>query len=160
MAENRDAVSENVPKPSTELFISKHPRANGVICVILALVLAGASVVCLSLSGSATALLGPGLACVLLALLSALIAVLAFQLARRPSGALALLGPLRLFAIFTFVFGVAGAALGMTFGAIAGAPLAVGAGVGTFLVSLIVVTQGALIYGAATARLPATPSSP
>jgi hypothetical protein len=121
----------------------------GVVSAILAVVLAGVSVAWLWVSASEGAVLGPAIASLLVAILSALIAVLAFQVAGRPSGAVALVGPLQLFTILTVGIGFAGAVLGIALGGITGSIVAIGAGIEVFVTSFIVAIQGMLVYGAA-----------
>ena len=152
MVEDREAPRANVPAAPKELLISKHPRANGVICVVLAVLLAGASAVCFWPSTVAGALTGPAVASFLLALVTVFIAVLAFRLGRQSSAAHSILGPLRLLGILAVAVGVAGVALGFIFGATTGSIVAVGAGVGLVVVSIVVAAQAALVYGAATSR--------
>lgn len=128
------------------------PRTTGVICLILTVILIGMGALLISSSSFDSALAGPGVALIVLAVLCALIAVLVFQVARNESGALKFTGPLQLFTILSFVVGVGGAALGIITGGATGSPGGIGAGVAVLVASLIVALQGALAYGAAQFR--------
>jgi hypothetical protein len=131
---------------------STRPRVNGVLSVIIAVILLASSVAWFALSGADHALLGPALATLVLAVLTALVAGLAFRVASRETGALALVGPLQLFTILIAVVGFVGAVLGFLFGGITGSVIAIGAGVDAFVFGLIAAIQGALVYGAAKHR--------
>jgi hypothetical protein len=148
--ENSDVVAPPESARPRELLTSKYPALNGGICIILATAFVGASADFFWLSRSASALVGPGVASLLLAVLSVLIAILALRLARRPSTGSSLPGRLRLFGILAFVVGTAGAACGLVFGGVTGSIPAVGAGVGVLIVSIVVAAQAAAVYGAAT----------
>ena len=152
MTEEGNAVSPPEARPAKEQLRSTRPRVNAVLCVILAVLLAGLSVLEFWYSTTAVAIVGPALATIILAILSALIALLAFRVARSESGNLPLAGPLQLFTILTIVVGVVGAALGFILGAITVSYIAVFAGVLVFALSITLAIQGALVYGAAKFR--------
>lgn len=152
MAADRRSVTASSSSSAEEPARTTKPGVTGVVCIVLAVLLAGLAALWFWASSTDTALVGPASATVVLALLCALIGIISFQVARRNSGASPLTGPLLLFTILAFVSGVAGAVLGIAVGAAQGSVVAIGAGVGVFVASLIVAVQGVLVHGAARHR--------
>lgn len=128
------------------------PRVTGILALVLAFVLvicAGAWFWVAATAGSA---IGPALACVALAVLSAVIGGLALRIAGGRHDTLPLAGPLMLATILAFVVGFAGAVLGIVLGAIGESLPVIGAGVLTFILGIMVAVQGVLVCGAAQHR--------
>jgi hypothetical protein len=128
------------------------PRVTGVVCVILAVILAAIGALLLWAGSSDGALLGPALAALALAAVCLAIAVLAFRLAGGGSGTPGTGRGPQLLAILAFAIGTVGAALGIILGVTQSSYPAIGAGAGVLLASITVALQGALVYGATTHR--------
>jgi hypothetical protein len=130
------------------------PRVTAAVCLVMAVLLLALAVLLIWASAVLDpALVGPAAATVVLASLCALIAVLAFQVAGRESGALPFAAPLLLFAVLSLAVGLAGAVTGGVIGALRGSTTAIGVSAFVLIASVFVALQGALVHGAARVRV-------
>lgn len=128
------------------------PRVTGILAMVLAVVLVFVAIAFFLVAASAAAAVGPAVACVVLAVISAVIGGFSLRIAGGRHDSLPSTGPLGLLTILAFVFGFAGAGLGIILGATGSSPAAIGAGVTTFVLGILVAVQGVLVYGAAQRR--------
>ncbi|MBN9177403.1 MAG: hypothetical protein J0I43_08580 [Microbacterium sp.] len=137
--------------PERPAFRSRRPRVTATVSVIVAAGAVALGAALLWAGARDGAFVGPAAAMLVLGVLSALLGIVGYRVARA-AGASAMTGPIRLFTILSFVVGVAGAVLGIVFGGLLGSVPAIGAGCLALLLSLVVSLQGALLYGAAAHR--------
>lgn len=145
-------MTDSVSLRGEDVLRTTRPRVSAVVAVVMAVFLVGVGVLLLWVGAREGAAVGPGAACLVLAALSALLAALAFRVARGRVDVLPLSGPLMLVTILAFAVGFAGAALGIVLGAVTSSLAAIGAGIATFVAGAAVAVQGALVYGAARWR--------
>ncbi|MDQ4215270.1 hypothetical protein [Microbacterium capsulatum] len=130
---------------------ARRPGALGGILLVFAVVNAAISALCFGGSGSDGALVGGGLVAALLAVLTLLLAVLAFQLARKGPNRRALTGPARLFTILVLALGVLGGGIAIVLSLIAGSTFGLAAGGVLVPIALLVGALGSLVRGTAAA---------
>jgi membrane-associated HD superfamily phosphohydrolase len=152
VAEDGEVVTASEVPASKQPLRSTKPRLNGVMCIVLAVVLIAVSAAWFWVGTNDGAVYGAAVATLVLAILVAMIAVLAFRVAARPSGTLPLARPLKVISILMLVVGLVGAVLGIILGITTGSIIGVSAGVLVLFVSLPAAFQGALVYGAAKFR--------
>lgn len=153
MAPDRDQLMSAPTPPQGDVLRTTRPRVTGILAIVLAVVLAAVAVAWFLVATTAPAAIGPASACALLAVVSAVIGGLSLRVAGGRHDALPSTGPLVLLTILAFVLGFAGAGLGIVLGAVGSSPAAIGAGVTTFILGILVAVQGALVYGAARKRV-------
>ena len=134
---------------SPQSFRSRRPGVTATVAVIIGGLVAVLAALLLWGAARDGALVGPGAAMLLLAVLSAVIGIVGFRVARAPREAAPMTGPVQLLTILVFVVGVTGAVLGVVIGGIQGSIPAIGTGVLTLVLGLVIALQGALLYGAA-----------
>jgi hypothetical protein len=113
---------------------------------------AACAVALFRVAGNQGAIVGPASALLAIAVVSALIAVLAFRLDGSQSGTHALVKPLQVLTILVVAIGVVGAALGLILSGISGSTGAIAPAVIGFFASFAPAIQGALLYGTAVHR--------
>lgn len=132
-------------------FRSKNPRGNGVVSVVIALalaVVAAALLVFWAVTGD-VAFVAPAVALLALAVLGAIIAVLAFQVAAHPESKASLARPLQVTTILVFVVGLVGAVFTLVVAVMTGSFATIGLAIAVGVVSFAVALQGAMVYGTA-----------
>ena len=134
---------------SPQSFRSRRPGVTATVAVIIAGLAAVVAALLLWAAAMDGALAGPGASMLLLAVLSAVLGIIGFRVARTPRESAPMTGPLQLLTILVFVVGVTGAVLGVVIGGIQGSMPAIGTGVLTLVLGLVIALQGALLYGAA-----------
>jgi predicted Abi (CAAX) family protease len=152
VAKDGGLVTVAEPAAPKEPMRSTRPRVNGVLCIIVAVFLLACSGLEFWFVPTNPVVLGPALPALILAIISIVMAVLAFRVARSETGNLPLAKPLQIVTILAVVVGVIGIALGFILGVPTVSAIAMGAGVIDLGFTFTLATQGSLIYGAARYR--------
>lgn len=135
--------------PDRSTFRSRRPRVNAIVALIIAVAGLALGALFLGVTERDDAVLWPAVAFLVLGLVSAVIGILGFRVARGGEGAAALAAPIRVLSVLAFVIGAGGAVLGVASGVSQGSFAAVSVGFLPFLLSLSIMLQGAPLYGAA-----------
>lgn len=141
-----------VNAPDARPMRTRKPRVTAFVALISGALLVAVGALLLWRGAVDGALVGPGASFVTVGLLSGLLGALGLRIATAAGAATTTARATALVSLLIVAAGMAGAALGIGVGAVQGSIAAIGAGALTFLASVMVALQGALLYGAARHR--------